>query len=669
MSKSRSAPINIKQRTADLRSKLSQYSYEYYVLNKPSVPDSEYDRLFQELQNIEKNYPEFISPQSPTQRVGAQPEQSFKEAEHTQPMLSLDNAFTKEDLLAFDQRVHQRLLLPNDHPIEYLFEPKLDGVAVNLTYHKGILQQGATRGDGRVGEDITHNIRTIGQIPLQLRGTGHPDFIEIRGEVYIPLASFEKIRGQFINPRNAASGSLRQLDPRITAERPLAFFCYGIGFVEGGFLDTQADILDQLKKWGLPINPEIRIMVGIENCYNYYETLAKKRPELAYEIDGLVYKVNNIKFQEILGYSTHAPRWAIAHKFPAQEELTVLESVEFQVGRTGVITPVARLKPVFVGGATISNATLHNKEEVLRKDIRIGDTVVIRRAGDVIPEVVSKIIERRPESSQIIEFPVVCPSCGSPIIKIQGLVAMRCLNGLACPAQLKESIRHFTSRAAMDIEGFGDKIIEKLLTEKLIKGVADLYTLELNKLACLEGLGEKSANNLLAALDESKTTTLSKFLYALGIPQVGTATAQALAGYFGSLEAIQNADEISLQKVLDIGPIVAKEISLFFGQDYTRNLIKLLKKQGINWPEGNLQAQGRQPLLGQTFVLTGTLQSMTREQAKEKLSVLGAKLSESVSNKTSGVITGENPGSKLKKAERLGVKIIKENEFLELINN
>lgn len=656
----------IKQCALRLRIELNEHSYRYHVLSAPTIPDAEYDRLFRELEQLERDHPELIDPQSPTQRVGDEVQQNFREIEHRQPMLSLDNAFNEEEIKAFEQRIQQRL--GNDEPIEYICEPKLDGVAVNLTYEQGILQQAATRGDGQVGEDITSNIRTIPQIPLKLRGNQHPRLLEVRGEVYISRAGFAKLDG-FVNPRNAASGSLRQLDPKITAKRPLAFFCYGTGSIENGQLpNKQSDTLYQLRDWGFPVNPETQVVTGVEACYQYYQRLAKKRAFLGYEIDGVVYKVNAIKLQQLLGYSSRAPRWAIAHKFPAQEELTLLEEVEFQVGRTGVITPVARLKPVFVGGATISNATLHNMEEVSRKDIRKGDTVIVRRAGDVIPEIVAAVKERRPQQSLRIQAPEHCPSCGAPLVKITGEVAIRCMNGLACPAQLKESIRHFASRGGMNIEGLGDKIIEKFLSEKLIANVADIYTLKTEQISPLDGMGEKSAHNLLAAIHKSKQTRLAKFLYALGIPQVGTATAQALAQHFPNLDQLKNAEQSSLQAVPDIGPIVAEEIAAFFSQSSNLKLIQGLLDLGLSWPAEEPKVKTAGLLSGQTFVLTGTLQSMPREEAKAKLAALGAKLSEAVSRKTHCVIIGENPGSKLNKAKTLGIKIIEEEEFLSLIN-
>lgn len=660
------APFAIKQRVTTLRSELNEHSYRYHVLSAPSIPDAEYDHLFRELEQLERDHPELIDPQSPTQRVGDEIQQGFREIEHLQPMLSLDNAFSQQELEAFEQRIQQRL--GNNEPIEYICEPKLDGVAINLTYQQGILKQAATRGDGKVGEDITSNVRTIAQIPLKLRGNKYPELIEVRGEVYISKAGFAKLDG-FVNPRNAASGSLRQLDPRITAKRQLAFFCYGVGSVKNGKLpNKQSEILYQLRDWGFPVNSETQVVIGAKSCSHYYQSLAKKRTLLGYEIDGVVYKVNAIKLQQILGYSTRAPRWAIAHKFPAQEELTLLEEVEFQVGRTGVITPVARLKPVFVGGATVSNATLHNMEEVLRKDLHKGDTVIVRRAGDVIPEIVAAIKERRPQQSQAIETPKHCPSCGEPLVKITGEVAIRCMNGLACPAQLKESIRHFTSRKGMNIEGLGDKIIEKFLSEKLIANLADIYRLKFEQIAPLEGMGEKSASNLLAAIHKSKQTSFPKFLYALGIPQVGVVTAQALAQHFASLDHLKNADLNILQTVPDIGPIVAEEIAAFFSQSSNLNLIQRLLDLGVSWPESHLKPRTEGPLLGQIFILTGTLKSMSREQAKTKLTALGAKLTESVSGKTNYVIIGENPGSKLTKAKALGIKIMHEEEFLSLIH-
>lgn len=663
---------NIKKRITELKNKLNDYSYCYYVLNQPKVPDAEYDRLFCELQQLETDHPDLVTADSPTQRVGIKPAGSFKQIRHVVPMLSLDNAFVCDDVLNFDRRIHERLKI--EDKIEYVCEPKIDGIAVSLFYENGVLTKAATRGDGVVGEDILQNVRTIPSIPLVLRGRNFPQTFEIRGEVYMPLSGFKEFNANaerigekiFVNPRNAAAGSLRQLDPKITANRPLDIFCYTIGEVAGGVLPTKhSEILLKIKEYGLRINPEIKVVIGVEGCLKYYQSIGEKRDKLAYEIDGVVYKVNDLSLQNKLGFVSRAPRWAIAHKFPAQEELTKVLNIEFQVGRTGAITPVARLEPVFVGGATISNATLHNIDEVWRKDVRVGDTVTIRRAGDVIPEVVSVVKERRPYNTKPVTLPKLCPVCGSEIVKIEDEVVSRCSGGLYCSAQRKETIKHFASRGAMDIKGLGDKVVDQLVDSGLVNNVAELYSLTGEKIAALERMGEKSAKKLLYAIDESKSTTFSRFIYALGIREVGEATAQSLASRFGDMHKLMQAGVSDLEMIPDIGPVVAEEIIAFFRQKHNRELIEDLLKSGIHWPKP--ESQTKQFLVGQTFVLTGGLESMSREEVKEKLRALGAKVSESVSKKTTYVIVGTDPGSKLVKAEQLGVKIIDEKELLKIL--
>lgn len=659
-----------------LRQTIDTHNYNYYVLDAPTIPDAEYDRLFQELQTLESQYPAYITPDSPTQRIGAYPLKTFAQVNHEVPMLSLENAFNEADLIAFDKRVRQRLNITDE--IVYVGEPKIDGVAVSLLYENGQFVKGATRGDGTTGEDITQNLRTIRAIPLHLRGTGYPQILEVRGEVYMPLASFaahnktlEKTGEKpFVNPRNAAAGSLRQLDAHITATRPLAFFCYATGKIAKGALpDKHSDILQSFKAWGFPVNPEIQLLKGIGPCLDFYTKLAEKRTHLPYEIDGVVYKVNDIAQQQSLGFVSRAPRWAIAHKFPAQEELTQVEAIEFQVGRTGALTPVARLTPVFIAGVTISNATLHNMEEVWRKDIRVGDTVIVRRAGDVIPYVVCALLDRRPQHTQPISLPKYCPICHSDVIKPIDEVVARCVGGLFCPAQLKETVKHFASRRAMDIDGLGDKLIEQFVETKLLHDIADVYLLKKEALLTLERMGEKSVDNLLNAIEKSKPTTLARFLYALGIPEVGETTALTLAQHFGQLDSIMAADESSLQEVCDIGPIVAANIAGFFHQKHNRALIKKLQQLGLHWQEN---APGfrppHQPLKGQTFVLTGTLAHMTRDAAKAALQALGAKVSNSVSAKTSYVVVGSDAGSKLDKAKELGVTVLSEEELMVLLS-
>ncbi|HEU4603331.1 MAG TPA: NAD-dependent DNA ligase LigA, partial [Steroidobacteraceae bacterium] len=621
-----------------------------------------------------QQYPDLITPDSPTQRVGAAPVSELDEVVHTTPMLSLDNAFTEEDLIAFDRRVRERL--ETDKEIDYSAEPKLDGLAVSFRYEKGRLRQAATRGDGFRGEDVTHNVRTIKAVPIELRGDA-PDLLEVRGEVFMTLAGFKAMnqraleRGEktFVNPRNAAAGSIRQLDPRLAATRPLDVFFYGVGETTGWTLpERHSQALAQLRAWGLKVSPLVTTVRGAKGCLDYYRGVGEKRASLPYEIDGVVYKVDRYALQRELGFVARAPRWAIAHKFPAHEENTIVRDVEFQVGRTGALTPVARLEPVFVGGVTVSNATLHNMDEVRRKDVRIGDTVVIRRAGDVIPEVVKVIIDRRPKNAKLVELPKKCPVCGSEVEREEGEAVARCTGGLFCPAQRKESLRHFASRRAMDIDGLGSKIIDQLVETDRVRTPADLYSLTVEDLAALERMGEKSAAKLVDAIEQSKQTTFARFLYALGIRDVGEATAMALANHFASIDLLESASEDGIQEVPDIGPVVAAHVHTFFQQRHNREVIAQLRKQGVRWPEQQRQRAVQEgPLTGKTFVLTGTLSSMTRDEASDRILAKGGKVSGSVSKKTSYVVAGAEAGSKLKKAQDLGVEILGEEEFLRLL--
>ena len=669
-----SIPTKIKQQVEALCAELNEHNYRYHVLDTPTIPDAEYDRLFQKLVALEGEYPSLKTIDSPTQRVGAAPLKLFAEVTHGVPMLSLDNAFTEGSVYDFDKRVKDRLKTQEE--IDYACEPKLDGLAISLRYENGTLISGATRGDGVMGEQITENLRTISAIPLKLQGK-YPAHLEIRGEVFMPSAGFNKLNqlaekegGKvFANPRNAAAGSLRQLDSKITATRPLDFFAYGIAEL-GNYKDkpkTQAEALEKLKSWGFPVCPENKLVHGIADALSFYQTLMKKREKLDYEIDGLVYKVNDFELQQRLGFVSRAPRWAIAHKFPAEEMLTELLDVEFQVGRTGAVTPVARLNPVFVGGATVSNATLHNMDEIERKDIRIHDTVIIRRAGDVIPEVVSVVLEKRPSNAKRIHLPKKCPICGSEVEREEGEAAARCTGGLYCRAQQKEAILHFAGRRAMNIDGLGNKIVDQLVETNLVKTVADLYSLNVEDVENLERMGEKSAEKLINAIEHSKKTTFSRFLYALGIREVGETTAHTLAEHFSELKALMKADEENLQSITDIGPVVAAHIHTFFRQPHNLEVIDTLLKSGIHWPAKKATAESS-ALSGKTFVLTGSLTHLTRDEAKERLLALGAKTSESVSAKTSFVVVGENAGSKLAKAESLGVPILDENELLKLLD-
>ncbi len=663
---------SIKEQINKLRQEINEHNYRYHVLDDPLISDAEYDRLFQQLKKLETTHPEFILPDSPTQRVGAAPLKSFHSVEHTVPMLSLDNAFTEHDVMAFDQRIRDKL--HTTHPIEYCCEPKLDGLAINLRYEKGQLVQAATRGDGMIGEEVTDNIKTIRTVPWQLKGEDVPDVLEVRGEVFMSKKSFNQLNDDaqaknekiFANPRNAAAGSVRQLDSKITASRPLAIFCYGIGLVEGMKLPAKhSEVLSCLERWGLRVNPFTAVVEDEKGCLLYYQKMAAKRDSLPYEIDGVVYKVNALSEQERLGFVSRAPRWAIAHKFPAEEAETIIQEVEFQVGRTGALTPVARLKPVHVHGVTVSNATLHNMDEIHRKDIHIGDHVVVRRAGDVIPEVVSVITTKRSSDIKKIKLPTHCPVCHSAIEQIEGEAVARCTGHLVCSAQRKEAIRHFASRRAMNIEGLGEKLVEQLVDAKLISSMADIYSLTHEEAANLERMGDKSAQNLFDEIEKSKTTTLPRFLYALGIREVGEATAKQLAMHFKTLEALQQASEETLQQVEDVGPVVAAHIVHFFHESHNREMIKKLLKAGIHWPE--IKVGYQLPLKGKTFVLTGTLNEMSREEAKEKLEKLGAKVAGSVSSKTSYVVAGSDPGSKLDKARGLGVAVLDEKNFLKLL--
>ena len=667
------ATPDIAQRVEELRSVIEDHNYHYYVLDDPRVPDAEYDRLFRELQELEAEYPELASDNSPTRRVGSSAETSFEEVVHRLPMLSLDNAFSEEELRDFDRRVRDRL--GTSGYVEYVCEPKLDGLAVSLHYENGSLTTAATRGDGYSGEDITANIRTIPSVPLTLRGEKVPDLVEVRGEVYMPRKGFEELnrrladRGEktFVNPRNAAAGSLRQKKSTVTARRPLEMCAYSVAVTDESLLpDTQWDGLQRVRDWGFRINPEMRMASGVDECLEAYNELMQKRDSLPYEIDGIVFKVNRLDQQKALGFVSRAPRWAIAQKFPAQEELTVIEDVEFQVGRTGAITPVARLKPVFVGGVTVSNATLHNMDEIRRLDVRIGDTVFIRRAGDVIPQVVKVVVDKRPANARQVKLPATCPVCDSDVVQIEGEAVARCSGGLFCPAQRKEAIRHYASRKALDIEGLGDKWIDILVDEGMVKTVADLYHLTKKDLTRLERMGEKSASNLVSAIDRSRHPVLWRFLYALGIREVGEATAKALASHFGTLEAIASADEDALQMVPDVGPIVAGHIRSFFEQSHNRETLDALRDAGVEWQEEEV-TRGERPLEGQTWVLTGTLSDMTRDEAKEKLESLGAKVAGSVSRKTACVVAGEAAGSKLDKAEQLEVPVLDEEGLRELL--
>ncbi len=663
------------KKISQLKKKINEHNYRYHILDDPLISDAAYDKLFRQLEDLEKKYPQLISQNSPTQRVGSTPLSAFLQVEHKVPMLSLENAFSDKEVLAFNKRIQERL--GTQHDIEYACEPKLDGIAVSLSYQKGQLIRAATRGDGNYGEDITLNVRTILSIPLQLRGEDYPDNLEVRGEVYIPKQAFQQLNNRlkeagektFVNPRNAAAGSLRQLNPKITAQRALAFFTHSVGEIKKGALaKTHTAMLDQFKKWGLPRCPQTQTVANIQSCLQYYHQIEKQRAALPYEIDGVVYKVNSLSLQQQLGFVSRAPRWALAHKFPAQEEFTKIVAIEFQVGRTGALTPVARLKPVFVGGATLSNATLHNMDEVKRKDIRVGDTVIIRRAGDVIPEVVRVIEAKRPPNTHPLRLIKHCPVCGSDVIKLETEAAARCSGALFCPAQRKEVIKHFASRKAMNIEGLGDKLVEQLVDHHLIKNVSELYHLTPEQLTPLARMGEKSAKKLCAAILASKKTSLARFLYALGIRDVGISTALNLAQHFRGLQAIMEADQAQLQSISDIGPVVAAHIKKFFSEPHNLKIIQNLQDAGIIWPKPTVYpSPNLSALAGKSFVLTGSLSQLNRDQAARLLQELGAIVHSSVSQKTDYVVVGKDPGSKLTRAKALGLKLLTENQFLALL--
>ena len=669
--------MSLQQQIDTLRHDLRRYEYEYHVLDNPTIPDAEYDRLFYQLKTLEAAHPELITADSPTQRVGAKPLSGFAQIRHEIPMLSLDNAFSDEEFYAFVKRIEDRLIrLPE--PLTFCCEPKLDGLAVSILYVNGVLTQAATRGDGTTGEDITANIRTIRNIPLQLLMDNPPARLEVRGEVFMPHAGFERLnqlaleKGEktFANPRNAAAGSLRQLDPKITSKRPLVLNAYSIGIAEGVDLpNTHYDRLQWLKSIGIPVNPEIRLCNGTDEVLDFYRDIQNKRSSLGYDIDGTVLKINDIALQEKLGFISKAPRWAIAYKFPAQEELTRLNDVEFQVGRTGAITPVAKLEPVFVAGVTVSNATLHNGDEIERLDIAIGDTVVIRRAGDVIPQIIGVLHDRRPADARPIIFPKTCPVCDSAIVRIEGEAVARCTGGLFCAAQRKEALKHFVSRKAMDIDGVGGKLIEQLVDRELVHTPADLFKLDLTTLTRLERMGTKSAENALASLEKAKNTTLARFIFALGIREVGEATALNLANHFKTLEALQNADLETLQQVPDVGEVVANRILAFWHEPHNVAVVNDLIAQGVHWETVKTKEVTENRFKGKTVVLTGTLTQMGRNEAKALLQDMGAKVSGSVSAKTDFVIAGDAAGSKLIKAQELGVTVLTEEEFLAEIQS
>lgn len=674
MSKEKATGADVKARIELLRQQINHHNHLYYVLDAPEIPDAEFDRFFHELQSLEQQHPKLVSRDSPTQRVGAKPLSEFRKVKHAVPMLSLSNAFDEDELGDFHRRVTERL---NQDNVSYTAEPKLDGLAVNLRYEQGLLVQAATRGDGTTGEDITLNIRTIDTVPLRLVGKSHPAVLEVRGEVFISLKGFaalnrnqqEKGEKTFVNPRNAAAGSLRQLDSGITSERPLEIFCYGIGETGNTKMipDEHYELLMQLRDWGLRVCPETKVVSGVKGCLDFYNKLLKKRERLAYEIDGVVYKVNSLRQQQELGFISRAPRWALAHKFPAQEELTKVEEIEVQVGRTGAITPVARLQPVFVGGVTVTNATLHNKDEIERLDIRVGDTVTVRRAGDVIPEIVSVVKGKRKRNAQKFKFPSVCPICSSEIVHEDEGVIARCSGGLFCDAQRKQSIIHFASRKAMDIDGLGDRLVEQMVDMELISNVSDIYRLSKDDIASMERMADKSADNLVKAITVSKNTTLPRFLFSLGIPQVGETTAVTIANELVSLDKIMNADPEQLQQLPDVGPIVAENIHAFFSQKHNQEVIQNLRDSGVFWSErATSNSKGR--LSGKTFVLTGTLVDMTRDEAKARLQAIGAKVTDSVSKNTDYVVVGDNPGSKAVKAEKLGLELLDEKALRKLLN-
>ena len=671
-------PRKAAERAAELRAAIDEHNYHYYVDDAPAISDEEYDGLFHELEDLERDYPELATPDSPTQRVGAAPAAGFAPVTHRVPMLSLNNAFTADEATAFDRRARESLGV---EAVDYEVEPKFDGLAVSLTYERGAFTLGATRGDGFTGENVTPNLRTIRAIPLKLPAGGTlPSLLEIRGEVLMNKRDFERLnaaqaaKGErlFVNPRNAAAGGLRQLDPKMTAARGLTFVAYGVGQVDWGSRRrppaTQAAVMDFLAELRLPVARERTVVSGLDGVLGYYRRIGEKRDALAYQIDGVVYKVNDLAQQERLGFVSRAPRFAIAHKFPAEEMPTEVLAIEVQVGRTGAITPVARLKPVFVGGVTVTNATLHNEDEVRRKDVRVGDTVIVRRAGDVIPEVVRVVVEKRPKGAREFSLPRKCPECGSAIVRLPDEAIARCTGGLVCPAQVKQALLHFASRRALDIEGLGDKLVDQLVEGKVVRTPADLYKLGVAGLAELERMAEKSAANVFAAIDKSRRTTLARFIYALGIRHVGETTAKDLARHFGSLDALLDADEAALVEVHDVGPVLAQSIRQFFTEPHNREIIAQLRAAGVQWPEGAPQRAAAGKLHGLTFVLTGTLPTLSREDAKELIESQGGKVAGSVSKKTNYVVAGDDPGSKLERANELGVPVLDEQQLKATIN-
>ncbi|MBD2785025.1 NAD-dependent DNA ligase LigA [Xenorhabdus sp. DI] len=668
---------NIIQKINELRTTLRHHEHLYHVMDAPEIPDAEYDRLMRELKALEEQHPELITADSPTQRVGAAPLTAFEQVRHEIPMLSLDNVFDEESYLAFDKRVRDRL--KNGQDLVFCCELKLDGLAVSLLYENGELVQAATRGDGTTGENITANVRTIRNIPLRLKGDNIPARVEIRGEVFMKQAGFEKFNEEarrtgnkvFANPRNAAAGSLRQLDPRITAKRPLTFYCYGVGVLEDGTLPaSHYERLMQFKRWGLPVSDKVKLCQGTQQVMDFYRDTEQQRPALGFDIDGVVVKVDSLELQERLGFVARAPRWATAFKFPAQEQITIVRDVEFQVGRTGAITPVARLEPVLVAGVTVSNATLHNADEIERLGLRIGDTVIVRRAGDVIPQVVGVVYESRPADTQAVTFPAHCPVCGSDIERVEGEAVARCTGGLFCAAQRKEALKHFVSRRAMDVDGMGEKIIEQLVDKEYVKTPAELFRLTAGTLTGLERMGPKSAQNVINALEKAKKTTFARFIYALGIREVGEATAVNLVAHFGTLEKLRAADIDALIAVQDVGGVVARHVVNFFNEPHNQAVIDdLINNIGIHWEvtESLSLKEVDSPFTGKTVVLTGSLSRLSRDEAKDKLAALGAKVTGSVSKKTDLVIAGEAAGSKLAKANELGIPVIDEEEMLRLL--
>ncbi|MBP9129608.1 MAG: NAD-dependent DNA ligase LigA [Steroidobacteraceae bacterium] len=666
----------VARRARELRELIESHNYRYYVLDDPEIPDVQFDELMRELQQLESGHPELVDADSPTQRVGGQAAREFREVVHAVPMLSLDNAFSEQDIVDFDRRARERLDVDS---IAYSAEPKIDGLAITLRYEQGRLVQAATRGDGSRGEDVTVNVRAIRSVPLQLRGSKPPPVLEARGEVFMTRRSFEALnlrqaaRGDktFANPRNAAAGSLRQLDPSITAERSLDLFFYGVGAIAGWTTPQRhSEILAALRAFGLRTCPETAVVDGVDGCLEYYGRIGARRGALAYDIDGVVYKVDRLDWQRDLGFVARAPRWAIAHKFPAQEATTVVNDVQFYVGRTGALTPVAHVKPVFVGGVTVSNVTLHNMDDVARKDVRIGDTVVVRRAGDVIPEIVRVIPDKRPPDARSVELPARCPVCNSHVVRTEGEAVARCSGGLVCAAQRLGAIRHFASRRALDVDGLGERLVEQLIESGRVATPADLYTLTVDEIAELERMGPRSAANLIAALEQSKQSTLPRFLYALGIRDVGESTALALAGHFGDLDPLQAATLEEIQQVHDVGPIVAAHVREFFDEERNRRVIQALRAAGVRWPvieRTAVAADG--PLAGQVVVITGTLATMSREEARESARAAGATVTDSVSKKTTLLVVGADAGSKLKKARDLGIRIVDEAEFQQLLDH